>query len=91
MKINNSNGMQLHKLYQHQLDDKAKVNNKKSEQPATDSLSISNESAKISELVKAAAVPAEVRAERVRELKEQIAEGKYTVDSRKLAEAMLGE
>jgi negative regulator of flagellin synthesis FlgM len=91
MKINNGNGMQLHKLYQRQLEDKTKVNNKKSDQPASDSLSISNQSAKISELVKAAAVPAEVRAERVSELKEQIAQGKYTVDSKKLAEAMLGE
>ncbi|MDW7651790.1 MAG: flagellar biosynthesis anti-sigma factor FlgM [Bacillota bacterium] len=90
MKINGK-GFPVNKLYQHQLENDRKANGTAKDKPAGDSLSISSESAKISELIEAAATPADIRAERVRELKEQIAQGKYTVDSQKLAEAMLAK
>lgn len=89
MKINNGKGVQLTGLYQRRLEDKRNGKAVSQDMPAADSLAISGEAAKLGELMKAAALPADVRAERVRQIKDAIDRGEYILDSKKLAEAML--
>ncbi|EEG76548.1 flagellar biosynthesis anti-sigma factor FlgM [Dethiobacter alkaliphilus] len=90
MKINNNHGIQVNKLYKAQADEKAKAKSPQ-ESAKGDKLSISGEAAKVQELVKAASVPPEVRTERVEQLKEAIAKGEYTLDTKKIAAAMLDD
>lgn len=91
MKINNGHGVQLSRLYQRQLEDKQIEKNTREEMPAGDSLAISEEAAKMQELLAAAAQSADVRSERVQELKDAIDKGQYALDSKKIAEAMLSK
>ena len=58
--------------------------------PRTDSLAFSGRLQEMNRVKEAAAAAPEVRADRVAELKAQIAANTYTVDSQRLAAAMLG-
>lgn len=89
MKIGNWNGIELSRLYKRQLEEKQEVKKHSEDKPAADSLVISGEAAKMQELVKDASQQDEVRAERVRELKDAIEKGEYKPDSNKTAAAML--
>ena len=91
MKINNGHGVQLSRLYQRQLEDKQVEKNTQEEMPAGDSFAISEEAVKMQELLAAAAQSADVRSERVQELKDAIDKGEYALDSKKIAEAMLSK
>jgi negative regulator of flagellin synthesis FlgM len=86
VKITNR-GIQINKVYQQV--EKKEIKQEKSPAEKSDSLTISAGANKVAEAVKLVQELDDVRLERVEELRQAIAEGKYQVDSRKLAEAML--
>lgn len=86
MKISN-HGLPVGKIYQ-QAEKKTNCAEKKTAE-ASDSLTLSADVHKVAEAVKAVRQMADVRQEKVEELRQAIAEGRYQVDSEKLAAAML--
>jgi negative regulator of flagellin synthesis FlgM len=89
MKIHDSNGLQLNKLYRAQADDKKAGKAREEEKRTADTLAISTEAAQLREAVKEAARMEEVRTEKVAELREALEKGTFQTDSDKLAAAML--
>lgn len=69
-----------------------KVQSKATEKPSmgSDRLEISESSRLFSEALKVAQSTVDVRADRVDAIREQISNGQYRVDSRQIAEKMLG-
>jgi flagellar biosynthesis anti-sigma factor FlgM len=89
MKIHDSKGLQLNKLYRAQAEDKKAGKTREEEKRAADTLAISTEAARVREAVKEAARMEEVRTEKVVELREALEKGTFQADSDKIAAAML--
>lgn len=88
MKIFNNRGVVPGNIYTNQAGDRQKEALRPEGQSPADSLAISGQAARMSELVREAALD-EARLEKVSRIKEALASGHYALDSKKIAGAML--
>lgn len=89
MKINDKSGMPVNRLYQKQLETEKKQKDRAVSEEKNDSVILSAEAAMVQKAMKAAAELDEVRVEKVDQIKEEIEQRTFVIDSKKIAEAML--
>ncbi len=90
MRIDNIQGKNIQKLYQNQQN-LLNQENKKASRGEGDRMNISSKGMQIKKLADQLEAEPEIRAEKVAQLKEQIASGNYHIDSETLAESLLSE
>jgi negative regulator of flagellin synthesis FlgM len=89
MKIYDKSGMPVSRLYQKQVETEKKQKGRAVSEEKSDSIILSAKAAMVQKAAKAAAEQDEVRVEKVEQIKEEIEQGTYDLDSKKIAEAML--
>ena len=89
MKIYDKYGMPVNRLYQNQVETEKKQKGRAVSEEKNDSVVLSVEAAMIQKAAKAAAEQDEIRVEKVDQIREEIEQGTFKVDSKKIAEAML--
>lgn len=91
MKIYDKASMQVNRLYQKQVETENKQKKQGVSEEKNDSIILSAEAAMVQKAAKAAAELDEVRVEKVDQIKEEIEQGTFKLDNKKIAEAMLKE
>ncbi len=89
MKISDNSGVPVNRLYQKQIEAGKKQKGRNVSEEKNDSVSLSPEAAMVQKAAKAALEHDEVRTEKINQIKEELEQGAYALDSKEIAEAML--